>query len=108
MGKISQNDLRKIGDWLEIDRVHTNDGFKSHSKNREWKFGPWLHTTAGQMEIIKKILTFAALHLEEIPKPQAVIMPFCDVAGQDDYEGHGDTIEDALINAVLKCIKAVK
>lgn len=64
-----------------------------------------LRSASGQQTIIKKILTFAALHLEEIPKPEALIMPFCDVAGRDDYDGHGQTVEDAIMNAVLEFIK---
>lgn len=65
----------------------------------------YLYSPEGQMEVMKKIWTFAALHTEEIPKPEAVIMPFVDVAGSDDYYGNGETIEDSILLAVLEFLK---
>lgn len=65
----------------------------------------FLRSNAGMIAIIKKILNFAALHLEEIPRSEAVIMPFCDIAGKANYSAHGETLEEALISAVVVLIK---
>lgn len=65
----------------------------------------YLYSPEGQIELMKKIWTVAALHTEEIPKPEAVIMPFCDVAGRDDFYGNGTTIEDSILLAVLEYLK---
>ena len=66
----------------------------------------FLYSSDGQMAIMKKIFSFAALHTEEIPKPEAIIMPFCAEAGTvDHYTGNGETIEDSILMAVLDFLK---
>ncbi len=42
--------------------------------------------------------------LEEIPKIEVIIMPFCDIAGRDNYYGMGSTRQHALLLAVLSML----
>lgn len=76
-----------------------------------WEVGneiDWLNGPRGEVAMIRRILKFAALHLEEIPKPEVVIMPFCDIAGKDDYSSNGETTNEALQLAILEMIKVDK
>lgn len=109
MTEISQKDAEIVADWI-------GEKFKKDvASYKLWKIDGniigeshlihWLSTSEGIIVVIKKIITFAALHLEEIPIPEAVIMPFTDIAGKDDYAGHGKTFEDAILNSVLVLIK---
>lgn len=120
MNEIIPDDALKVAEWVGLDNWKKSvlgthfwqimaEGSSlplSELVGYEESLFAWLLSAETQKAIMKKIWTFAALHLEEIPKPEAMIMPFCDIAGREDYEGHGATIEEALLNAVLKLIEA--